>query len=46
MRRSPRNAQRLSLIVFSLHSQHNPVDAPVQGIIAPICGRGVFAANH
>lgn len=46
MQQSPHSAQRLSLIVFSLPSHHNAVDAPAQGIIAPICGRGVFAANR
>lgn len=47
MQQLPHRAQRLSLIAFFLPSQHhNPVAAPAQGIIVPICGRGVCAANR
>ncbi|MFL5665051.1 MAG: hypothetical protein ACJ8BW_27440 [Ktedonobacteraceae bacterium] len=47
MQQSRRTVQQLSLVVLPIPSHHrNPVDIPAQRVIAPICRRGVSAANR
>jgi len=47
MQQSHRTAQRLSPVVLPIPSQHSiPADTPAQGVIAPICRRGVSTAHR